>query len=126
MPDCSVDSIISDFKTGLTLNGRQRVFELSRELSSDDLIQKAKPEEYTKINLIKPILELIGCKIDTAERIFDGPRQTKREVDYTFTSKSGIRFILEAKPLNANLYLERVDGCVNQIIDAMKLHDVTP
>lgn len=101
------------------------MFELSRELSSDDLIQKAKPEEYTKINLIKPILELIGCKIDTAERIFDGPRQTKREVDYTFTSKSGIRFILEAKPLNANLYLERVDGCVNQIIDAMKLHDVT-
>lgn len=124
MTDLSIHSIVDDFKKGLNLNGLNSVFEFNKELTSEDLIYKAKPEEYTKIRLIRPILELLECDLDDAERIFEGPRKLKREVDYTFTSKAGLRYILEAKPLNADLFADNPQGGVNQVLDALKLHDV--
>lgn len=124
MTDPSLEPILDDFRKGLTLDGAKRVFEDSMELVSENLLHRAKPEEYTKIRVIRPLLELLGCKLDDAERIFVGPRGIKREIDYTFTSKAGLRYFLEAKAMNADLFADKPDSGVNQTLDALKLHDV--
>lgn len=124
MTDPSLEPILDDFRKGLTLDGAKRVFEDSMELVSEHLLHRAKPEEYTKIRVIRPLLELLGCKLDDAERIFVGPRGIKREIDYTFTSKAGLRYFLEAKAMNADLFADKPDSGVNQTLDALKLHDV--
>ena len=46
-----IDYIFAEFKNGLTLDGRAKVFELGKKLKSGFLIDRSKPEPYTKPSL---------------------------------------------------------------------------
>ena len=91
MTDLSIHSIVDDFKKGLNLNGLNSVFEFNKELTSEDLIYKAKPEEYTKIRLIRPILELLECDLDDAELV---TRDKHMEVRQYFSRQIGEEYAL--------------------------------
>jgi len=43
-----VDGLIRDIKERLTLDGKNRVFEEGKELSSEFMKEKAEPEAFTK------------------------------------------------------------------------------
>ncbi len=124
MGPLEIRALFEQLESKLTLTGRKRVFEDGKELQSEDIVLKSKPEEFTKQYLIEPVFELLGCRIESKERIFEALRKNKREVDYELVSPKGTKYIVEAKPLNADLYSHSSDGAVNQIKDAFKLHDV--
>lgn len=117
-------TIVDKFKEGLTLNGYKRVFEDGKELDSSDLIEESLPEPYTKDNLIEKIFDYCECTVDRTERKFEALRKNRRNIDYTIRTVNGTRILVEAKPLNADLASNSDDGCINQVIDALKLHDV--
>lgn len=122
--DPFVKDILKQFKEGLTLDGRNKVFQNSCALTGADLKDHQNPEEYTKYRLIEPILQHLECKIDNKERHFEALSKHSRNVDYTITTKDGTRYIIEAKAFNADLFEKNVGGAVNQILDALKLVDV--
>jgi hypothetical protein len=95
-----VDYLIKDIKERLTLDGKNRVFEEGKELSSEFMKEKAEPEAFTRGFLIDKILDALGLE-KLPERSFETPRGY-RSVDYRIKSKRGM-FLVEAKPLNADL-----------------------
>ncbi|MBE6522687.1 MAG: class I SAM-dependent DNA methyltransferase [Thermoplasmata archaeon] len=120
-----VDQLFKDFQESLTQEGRDSVFLHSspKELVSAYIGTAQKPEEFTIDHLIVPILEKMGCSIDEREREFTTVQSHRRFADLTITTPCGKRYIVEAKPLNADLYAKKTDGAVNQAKDIMLLHE---
>ena len=116
-----VDTLIKDIKERLTLDGKNRVFEEGKELSSEFMKEKAEPEAFTKEFLIDKILDALGLE-KLPEKSFETPRGY-RSVDYRIKSKERM-FLVEAKPLNANLFEKGKDSGVNQIKGLFKLVEV--
>ena len=109
------NKILNNFKEKMTLDGRKRVFEDGEELSSEHLKDPADPEANTKTFLIEKILDSFGLE-RLPERHYKWIKELKK-ADYRLKNQKGISILVEAKPLNANLYKNTKDGCVNQIKD---------
>ncbi|MBA7532875.1 hypothetical protein ES705_25105 [subsurface metagenome] len=116
-----VDYLIKDIKERLTLDGKNRVFEEGKELSSEFMKEKAEPEAFTKEFLIDKILDALGLE-KLPEKSFETPRG-HRSVDYRIKRKERM-FLVEAKPLNADLFEKGKDSGVNQIKGLFKLAEV--
>ena len=116
-----VDDLIRDIKERLTLDGKNRVFEEGKELSSEFMKEKAEPEAFTKEFLIDKILDPLELE-KLPEKSFETPKG-HRSVDYRIKSEAGM-FLVEAKPLNANLFDKSRDGGVNQIKGLFRLAEV--
>ena len=117
-----IKKFLKKIKDGLTLNGRKRVFEDNRKLSSDLMKEPADPEEYTKEFLISPVLELFSLQ-KLPEKHFT-TATGRRKVDYRLINDNENHFLLEAKPLNSNLYDKSKDGGINQIKGLFLLAEV--
>nr|CBH37780.1 hypothetical protein BSM_12570 [uncultured archaeon] len=116
-----VDDLIRDIKERLTLDGKNRVFEEGKELSSEFMKDKAEPEAFTKEFLIDKILDPLELE-KLPEKSFETPKG-HRSVDYRIKGETGM-FLVEAKPLNANLFEKSRDGGVNQIKGLFRLAEV--
>ncbi|NQE54572.1 hypothetical protein C5S29_13365, partial [ANME-1 cluster archaeon GoMg3.2] len=116
-----VDDLIRDIKERLTLDGKNRVFEEGKELSSEFMKEKAEPEAFTKEFLIDKILDPLELE-KLPEKSFETP-SGHRMVDYRIKGENGM-FLVEAKPLNANLFDKSKDGGVNQIKGLFRLAEV--
>nr|MBC8520378.1 Eco57I restriction-modification methylase domain-containing protein [Methanomicrobia archaeon] len=116
-----VDTLIKDIKERLTLDGKNRVFEEGKELSSEFMKEKAEPEAFTKEFLIDKILDALGLE-KLPEKSFETPKG-HRSVDYRIKRKERM-FLVEAKPLNAALFEKGKDSGVNQIKGLFKLAEV--
>ena len=116
-----VDTLIKDIKERLTLDGKNRVFEEGKELSSEFMKEKAEPEAFTKEFLIDKILDPLELE-KLPEKSFETPKG-HRSVDYRIKGETGM-FLVEAKPLNANLFDKSKDGGVNQIKGLFRLAEV--
>ncbi|MCW3134805.1 MAG: Eco57I restriction-modification methylase domain-containing protein [Methanophagales archaeon] len=120
-PENIVDNLIKDIKERLTLDGKNKVFEEGMELRSEFMKEKAEPEAFTKEFLIDKILDTLGLK-KLPEKSFETP-SGYRSVDYRIKSKERT-FLIEAKPLNANLFEKSKAGGINQIKGLFKLVEV--
>jgi len=116
-----VGDLLRDIKERLTLDGKNRVFEEGKELSSEFMKEKAEPEAFTKEFLIDKILDPLELE-KLPEKSFETPKG-HRSVDYRIKGKTGM-FLVEAKPLNANLFDKSKDGGVNQIKGLFRLAEV--
>jgi len=115
-----VDYLIKDIKERLTLDGKNRVFNEGKELRSEFMNEEAEPEAFTREFLIDKILDALGLE-KLPEKSFKTPRGY-RSVDYRVKSKERM-FLVEAKPLNADLKKGRDSG-VNQIKGLFRLVEV--
>ncbi len=120
-PSNSVDNLITDIKERLTLDGKNKVFEEGMELCSEFMKEKAEPEAFIKEFLIDKILDALGLE-KLPEKSFETP-SGYRSVDYRIKSK-GRMFLVEAKPLNADLFEKSKSGGINQIKGLFKLVEV--
>ncbi len=120
-PSNSVDNLITDIKERLTLDGKNKVFEEGMELRSEFMKEKAEPEAFIKEFLIDKILDALGLE-KLPEKSFETP-SGYRSVDYRIKSK-GRMFLVEAKPLNADLFEKSKSGGINQIKGLFKLVEV--
>ena len=80
-----VDDLIRDIKERLTLDGKNRVFEEGKELSSEFMKDKAEPEAFTKEFLIDKILDPLELE-KLPEKSFETPKG-HRSVDYCIKAK---------------------------------------
>jgi len=115
-----VDTLIKAVKERLTLDGENRVFNEGKELRSEFIKEKTKPEEFTREFLIDKIIDVLQLEKIT-EKSFDSPG-SYRFADYKIKSRRGM-FLVEAKPLNADLEKGKDSG-LNQIKDLFKLAEV--
>lgn len=116
-----VDYLIKDIKERLTLDGKNKVFEEGKELHSEFMNEKAEPEAFTREFMIDKILDAFGLE-KLPEKSFETP-SGYRSVDYGIKGK-GHMFLIEAKPLNADLFEKGKEGAVNQIKGVFKLAEV--
>ena len=72
-PVNTVDVLIRDIKERLTLDGKNRVFEEGKELSSEFMKDKAEPEAFTKEFLIDKILDPLELE-KLPEKSFETPK----------------------------------------------------
>jgi hypothetical protein len=121
--DKESQEIIEKVKERLTLDGRKKVFEDRHKLSSDFLIEKSDPEAFTKEFLIEKIIQKFELE-KLPEKHFRGIKGELRKVDYRLKSKKDVLFLVEAKPLNSNLFEKGADGAVNQIKGLFRLAEV--
>jgi hypothetical protein len=121
--DIDIEKLINEFKTLLKLDGKQRIFEQNQELNSSFLKEPSDPEAVTKDVLIEPIIRALGLH-KLPEKHFDLPRGRRRKVDYRLKNNTNISFLVEAKPVNANLFDNAGDSAVNQIKELFYLAEV--
>ena len=121
--DIDVKKLIEDFKELLTLDGRHRAFEQEQELNSSFLKEPSDPEAVTKDIFIEPVIRAFGLQ-KLPEKHFDLPQGKRRKVDYRLKNNANISFLVEAKPLNANLFDDIDDSAVNQIKGLFYLAEV--
>lgn len=112
--DVDINVLIEELKDMLNLNGKQRVFEQNQELKSSFFLENADPEAVTKDVLIEPVIRALGLK-KLPEKHFELPQNRMRKVDYRLKNDMDISFLVEAKPLNADLFEDIDSGAVNQI-----------
>jgi len=123
LSDPVLRDIVLDFKQGMTPQGIVRVFSERRELSSDDLSPRMDPEPYTVDKLIVRIFESFGCAKTGRETHIGLSANHTRKADLSFINKDGKMFIVEAKPLNADLFQKTDSGGVNQVDQIMRLRE---
>jgi len=116
-----VDTLIKDIKERLTLDGKNRVFNEGEKLRPEFMKETAEAEAFTREFLIDKIFDALELE-KLPEKSFDTPG-SHRSVDYRIKSTRG-RFLVEAKPLNADLFEKSKDGGVNQIKGLFKLAEV--
>ena len=116
-----VDALLKDIEERLTLDGKNRVFNEGKELHSEFMNEEAEPEAFTREFLIDKIFSAFELEKLPEKKIEDS--RGLRSVDYRIKSKERI-FLVEAKPLNADLFEKGRDGGVNQIKGLFKLAEV--
>lgn len=109
-----IESLLKDLQNKLKLEGIKRVFEEGYELRTADLNEPQDPEEFTRSFLIDKILfDLLNVNLIGRNRKFYGPKG-ERKVDYAVSFEKS-KILIEAKPINANLYDKSPHGVANQI-----------
>nr|WP_276977388.1 DNA methyltransferase [Ferrimicrobium acidiphilum] len=122
-PPIDAPEIIRTLKLRLSLEGRKRVFEEQRELATRDIQEAQDPEEFTRHFLIDRVLfELLKLDRLGGNRKFRTPTG-ERKVDYV-VAFDGKKTLIEAKPINADLYAKGPDGAVNQVTGLFTLAEV--
>lgn len=116
-----VDTLIKDIKKRLTFDGKNRVFYEGKELRSEFMNEEAEPEAFTREFLIDKIFSALELEKLPEKKIEDS--RGLRSVDYRIKSKERM-FLVEAKPLNADLFEKSREGGVNQIKGLFKLAEV--
>ncbi|RZN40365.1 MAG: hypothetical protein EFT35_03020 [Methanophagales archaeon ANME-1-THS] len=119
-PSKSAEVLIRDIKERLTLDGKNRVFNEGRELIPEFMKEPAEAEAFTREFLLDKIFSALELE-KLPEKSFDIPGG-HRSVDYRIKSTRGM-FLVEAKPLNADLEKGRDSG-INQIKGLFKLAEV--
>ncbi|MFH0890062.1 MAG: Eco57I restriction-modification methylase domain-containing protein [Candidatus Aenigmatarchaeota archaeon] len=125
--DLFVKDVIDRFSQGLTLDGEKRIFEDGKELSSDFLKERAKPESYTIELIIRKIFDKLEVDILPEKQIevLDLELNEKlRNVDFRIKSKN-LKILVEAKPVNSDLKTDSSSGAVNQIKGLFKMTEVS-
>ena len=117
-----IKNIIADIRRRMTFNGRKRIFEQKRKLLSVYLEDEMDPEEFTKKFIIEKIFELLNLEV-LPEKHFRTVKG-KRKVDYKVKNLNNKMFLVEAKPINTDLYEKGDDGAVNQIKGLFRLAEV--
>ena len=115
-----VDTLIKDIRERLTLDGWNRVFYEGEKLRPEFMKETAEPEAFTREFMIDKIFDALELEKLSEKKIEDS--RGLRSVDYRIKSKRG-RFLVEAKPLNADLEKGKDSG-VNQIKGLFKLAEV--
>lgn len=115
-----IEELIKNIQNKLTLEGKKRVFEENKELKSNDLKEWQDPEEFTREHLIDKILYDILKVERTGPKNFKTSDGTPRKVDYAIKYNKN-RILLEAKPVNADLFEKSTHGAVNQILGVFRL-----
>lgn len=118
--DEGVRELLKEIQSKLKLEGKKRVFEDGKELKSEDLKQWQDPEDFTREYLIDKILYDILNVGRTGPKNFSTTDGTPRKVDYA-VQYDKTRILIEAKPINANLYDKSPNAAVNQIIGIFRL-----
>lgn len=118
-----IEAIIDDFRKGLTFDGRKRVFEDGKKLQSEYIIEDFDPEPYTIDKLIEPIVKKLGLEKTTQKR-FKGIRGDIRKVDCVLTTRTGMKILVEVKPVNTNLFEKSSHGAFSQIAGVFRLAEV--
>ncbi|MCK4491303.1 MAG: hypothetical protein KAU03_01680, partial [Candidatus Altiarchaeales archaeon] len=116
-----VRTLINNIKDKLTLDGKNRVFNEGKKLHSEFMKERAEAEAFTKEFLIERIFEGLGLE-ELHEKYFE-TTWGHRSADYRIKGK-GRMFLVEAKPLNTDLFEKGKDGGVNQIKGLFKLGEV--
>lgn len=116
-----VDALIKDIKERLTLDGKNRVFNEGEKLRSEFMKETAEPEAFTREFLIDKIFSAFELEKLSEKKIEDS--RGLRSVDYRIKSKRGV-FLVEAKPLNADLFEKSREGGVNQTKGLFRLAEV--
>ena len=116
-----VDDLIKDIKERLTLDGKNRVFNEGKELRSEFMNEEAEPEAFTREFLVDKVFSALELEKLPEKKIEDS--RGLRSVDYRIKSKRGM-FLVEAKPLNVDLFEKSRGGGVNQIKGLFKLAEV--
>ena len=116
-----VDYLIKDIKERLTLDGKNRVFNEGEKLRPEFMKETTEAEAFTREFLIDKIFSAFELEKLPEKKIEDS--RGHRSVDYRIKSKRGM-FLVEAKPLNADLFEKSRDGGVNQIKGLFKLVEV--
>jgi len=117
-----INKLIENLKEHLTLDGKERVFEKNLPLQSSYLIEKSDPEAVTKTLLIEPIIEKLN--LGKLPEIHFKSIEKLRRVDYRLKNEENILFLVEAKPLNSDLFEKSPSGAVNQIKGLFTLAEV--
>ena len=115
-----IKEIIENIQNKTTIEGKKRVFEDGKELKSNDLRQWQDPEDFTREFLIDKILYDIFKVERTGPKNFSTTDGTPRKVDYAVKYDKN-KILIEAKPINANLYDKSPNAAVNQIIGVFRL-----
>ncbi len=118
-----IETIITEFKSGLTLDGKMKVFEDGQKLNSSHIIEKADPEAYTSEKLVSSIIDVFEIS-KLPQKHFRGIRGELRKVDYHYKNKKHVAFLAEIKPVNTNLFDKSPNGAVNQIRGVFRLVEV--
>jgi len=114
-----ITKLLNIVQNKLTLEGRKRVFEEGKELKSGDLLEWLDPEEFTRQYLIDVILYDFLKLENTGPKNFKTTDGT-RKVDYAVKHEKS-QMLIEAKPINADLYDKSSDGAINQIKGIFRL-----
>ncbi len=115
-----IENIKNDVRNQLTFDGRKKVFDDETELSSEFMKESAEPEAFTKDFVIKKVID--NFELETlSEKQFETPTGKDRSVDYRIKNQRGSMFLVEAKPIHADLYKTGKFGAVNQIKGIFKL-----
>jgi len=118
--DEKVSILIAEVKNKIRFDSLKRIFEGGDELRSNDLKEPQDPEEFTRSFLIDKILfDILNVNLTARNRKFITPR-SRRKVDYALKYEK-TNFLIEAKPINKDLYEKSPDGAVNQIKGAFTL-----
>lgn len=112
--EIAIKNILNEARDKIKLESRKGIFEEHRKLTSKDLKVPQEPEEFTKGHVIEKVLQLLEVNYETGECRFRIPGGT-RKADYGPRSGS-INFLVQAKPINDDLYKKSQDGAVNQIV----------
>jgi adenine-specific DNA-methyltransferase len=115
-----INDILKNIQSKLTIEGKKRIFEDGKELKYEDLKERQNPEEFTREFLIDKILFNILKTERTGPKNFDTTDGTPRMVDYAVKYEK-TKILIEAKPINANLYDKSSNAAVNQIIGVFRL-----
>ena len=117
-----IEELIENFKSHLTLDGRNRVFNEGKKLSSEHIKERIDPEAFTREFILDIIFKKFGL-IVYSEKHFKGSSGELRKVDYYLKNEKNHLFLVEAKPVNADLF-EKKTGAVEQIVGLFKLAEV--
>ena len=115
--------IKNEVRERLTFDGRKKVFEDEKKLSSEFMDESAEPEAFTKEFVIEKVFNFLELE-KLPEKQFETPTGKDRSVDYRIKNQKGGIFLVEAKPINADLFDKSRQGAVNQIKGLFKLVEV--
>ncbi len=118
----NAEEIINRAKAEVKLECKTSIFEGNMKLTSDDLKTAQNPEEFTKGYIIEKVFQILNVRYETGEARFDIPGGI-RKVDYA-PKTDNTHFLVEAKPINSDLFEKSKDGAVNQIKDLFLLDEV--
>ena len=117
----AIKAFIDEVWYKLTSDGRSDVRDHNKPLRSVNLKEQSDPEAFTRYFLIEKILDLLNLEI-LPEKQFRTVK-AKRKVDYRVKNQDQM-FLIEAKPINVDLYEKGDEGGVNQIQGLFRLAEV--
>ncbi len=119
----TIKNIKNEVRERLTFDGRKMVFDDWKKISSESMIESSEPEAFTKEFVIEMVFNFLELE-KLPEKQFETPTGKDRSVDYQIKNQKSDIFLVEAKPINADLYDKSKEGAVNQIKGLFKLAEV--